>query len=196
MPKRSAIAPAKGWPRPHSRFCTASARPNTSRPQENSRLIGWMKKPSARARAKAEQRDRATTDDDHERRAPARERGGRTKVACSGRHLHSPFSVREPRRCRPRCLLRGVNAPAWKSQRTSGGSFRNAALQIRECQACRFNFRALWRRLRSRVIFRFARFEDKYVPQDMLDPSHAAGWFGIAQPNGICRPIAAGFLRP
>src|SRR5215207_9489748 len=45
MPKRSAMAPAIGWPRPHNRFCSASARPKTSRPQVNSRLIGWMKKP-------------------------------------------------------------------------------------------------------------------------------------------------------
>src|SRR6185503_5448751 len=45
MPKRSAMAPAIGWPRPHSRFCSASARPNTSRPQAKSRLIGWTKKP-------------------------------------------------------------------------------------------------------------------------------------------------------
>ena len=45
MPKRSAMAPAIGWPRPHNRFCSASARPKTSRPQANSRLIGWMKKP-------------------------------------------------------------------------------------------------------------------------------------------------------
>ncbi len=44
-PKRSAMAPAIGWPSPHSRFCSASARPKTSRPQANSRLIGWMKKP-------------------------------------------------------------------------------------------------------------------------------------------------------
>src|SRR6185436_15077101 len=39
------MAPAIGWPRPHSRFCSASARPKTSRPQVNSRLIGWTKKP-------------------------------------------------------------------------------------------------------------------------------------------------------
>jgi hypothetical protein len=45
MPKRSAMAPAIGWPRPHNRFCSASARPNTSRPQAKSRLIGWTKKP-------------------------------------------------------------------------------------------------------------------------------------------------------
>src|ERR1700693_3347465 len=45
MPNRSAIAPASGWPSPHNRFCTASARPNTSRPHEKSRPIGWMKKP-------------------------------------------------------------------------------------------------------------------------------------------------------
>src|ERR1700683_3215237 len=45
LPKRSAIAPANGCPIPHSRFWIASARPNTSRPQENSRLIGCMKKP-------------------------------------------------------------------------------------------------------------------------------------------------------
>src|SRR5262245_35710919 len=46
MPKRSAIAPAIGWPSPQSRFCSATASPNTSRPQPNSRLIGWTKKPS------------------------------------------------------------------------------------------------------------------------------------------------------
>jgi len=34
------IAPAIGWPNPHNRFCRASARPKTSRPQANSRLIG------------------------------------------------------------------------------------------------------------------------------------------------------------
>src|SRR4051812_33699893 len=45
MPKRSAMAPAIGWPRPHNRFCSASARPKTSRPQAKSRPIGWMKKP-------------------------------------------------------------------------------------------------------------------------------------------------------
>src|SRR3954465_3465483 len=39
------MAAAIGWPNPHNRFCSASARPNTSRPQVNSRLIGWMKKP-------------------------------------------------------------------------------------------------------------------------------------------------------
>src|SRR3977135_3755813 len=44
-PNRSAIAPAIGWPNPHNRFCTASARPKTSRPHENSQLIGWTKKP-------------------------------------------------------------------------------------------------------------------------------------------------------
>src|SRR6202020_2093476 len=45
VPKRSAIAPEIGCPRPHSRFWIASARPKTSRPQENSRLIGCKKKP-------------------------------------------------------------------------------------------------------------------------------------------------------
>jgi hypothetical protein len=44
-PKRSAIAPAIGWPNPHNKFCSASPRPKTSRPQANSRLIGWTKKP-------------------------------------------------------------------------------------------------------------------------------------------------------
>src|SRR6266705_5010050 len=44
-PNRSAIAPAIGWPNPHNRFCTASAKPKTSRPQENSRPIGCTKKP-------------------------------------------------------------------------------------------------------------------------------------------------------
>src|SRR6185295_6159264 len=39
------MAPAIGWPRPHNRFCSASAKPKTSRPQANSRLIGWTKKP-------------------------------------------------------------------------------------------------------------------------------------------------------
>src|SRR5207244_8259708 len=39
------MAPAIGWPRPQRRFCSASARPNTSRPQANSRLIGCTKKP-------------------------------------------------------------------------------------------------------------------------------------------------------
>ena len=32
-PKRSAIMPANGWPKPQSRFCSASANANTSRPQ-------------------------------------------------------------------------------------------------------------------------------------------------------------------
>ena len=45
VPKRSAIAPEIGWPNPHNRFWIANARPNTSRPQENSRLIGCRKKP-------------------------------------------------------------------------------------------------------------------------------------------------------
>ncbi len=44
-PKRSAIAPATGWPSPHNRFWTASARPKTSRPHENSWPIGCTKKP-------------------------------------------------------------------------------------------------------------------------------------------------------
>src|SRR5882757_1763223 len=45
-PKRSAIAPAKGWPIPHRRFCTARVNEKTSRPQPCSTLIGVRNKPS------------------------------------------------------------------------------------------------------------------------------------------------------
>ena len=45
-PKRSAMAPASGWPSPHNRFCTAIASPKTSRPHANSCPIGLMKKPT------------------------------------------------------------------------------------------------------------------------------------------------------
>jgi hypothetical protein len=33
VPKRSAMMPASGWPIPHNRFCNASAKAKTSRPQ-------------------------------------------------------------------------------------------------------------------------------------------------------------------
>src|ERR1700731_3458162 len=41
------MAPANGCAAPHSRFCTASASPNTSRPQPFSTDMGVRKKPSA-----------------------------------------------------------------------------------------------------------------------------------------------------
>ncbi len=44
-PQRSATAPAKGCATPHSRFCSASAKPKTPRPQSRSLLIGTMKMP-------------------------------------------------------------------------------------------------------------------------------------------------------
>ena len=47
MPKRSATAPANGWPMPHSRFCSAKASANTSRPQPFAADIGVRKKPKA-----------------------------------------------------------------------------------------------------------------------------------------------------
>src|SRR3954451_8776027 len=46
-PKRSATAPAKGWPTPHKRFCTAIARPKMSRPQPYSVTIGIWNRPAA-----------------------------------------------------------------------------------------------------------------------------------------------------
>jgi hypothetical protein len=46
VPKRSAIAPANGWPSPHSRFCKASASASTSRPQPLARDSGVRKRPS------------------------------------------------------------------------------------------------------------------------------------------------------
>src|SRR3954453_11231459 len=46
VPKRSAIAPEIGWPMPHNRFWIATASPNTSRPHENSLLIGCRKNPN------------------------------------------------------------------------------------------------------------------------------------------------------
>jgi hypothetical protein len=47
MPNRSAIAPANGWPIPHSRFCSAKASAKTSRPQPFAADIGVRKKPKA-----------------------------------------------------------------------------------------------------------------------------------------------------
>ena len=44
-PKRSAIMPASGWPTPQSRFCSASAKANTSRPQWLALDMGVRKKP-------------------------------------------------------------------------------------------------------------------------------------------------------
>src|SRR5262249_36182327 len=46
VPKRSAIAPAKGWPAPQMMFWMAIARPNTSRSQPLACDIGVRKKPS------------------------------------------------------------------------------------------------------------------------------------------------------
>ena len=46
VPKRSAIAPANGWPMPQRMFWIASAKPNTSRPQPFICDIGVRKKPS------------------------------------------------------------------------------------------------------------------------------------------------------
>ena len=45
-PNRSAIAPANGWPSPHSRFWIASARPKTVAAPVLVDSIGCMKKPS------------------------------------------------------------------------------------------------------------------------------------------------------
>src|SRR5262245_37335438 len=44
-PKRSASMPVSGCVRPHSRFCAATAKPNTSRPQPLSMLIGCRNSP-------------------------------------------------------------------------------------------------------------------------------------------------------
>ncbi|MGH6784272.1 MAG: hypothetical protein ACREBP_06550, partial [Sphingomicrobium sp.] len=46
VPKRSAMAPANGWPIPQRMFCIANANPNTSRPQSLACDIGVRKKPS------------------------------------------------------------------------------------------------------------------------------------------------------
>src|SRR6185312_5637988 len=89
-----------------------------------------------------EQRDRATTDDDDERRAPGCERGARTEVAGGGRHLHFHFLVRGTAEGRPR-MLRGVNAAAWKFQ---PGSLRNRLPQCsvanQECRPVELIFAA------------------------------------------------------
>src|ERR1700674_185258 len=45
VPKRSATAPANGWPTPHNRFCTAKARANTSRPQLFAADMGVRNRP-------------------------------------------------------------------------------------------------------------------------------------------------------
>src|SRR5215207_7869910 len=45
VPKRSAIAPANGWPKPQSRFCSAIENAKTSRPQLLSSETGVMKNP-------------------------------------------------------------------------------------------------------------------------------------------------------
>ena len=47
MPKRSATAPANGCAMPQSRFCSAKASANTSRPQPFAADIGVRKKPKA-----------------------------------------------------------------------------------------------------------------------------------------------------
>src|SRR4051812_6222003 len=47
MPKRSAMAPANGWPMPQSRFCSAKARAKTSRPQPFADVIGVRNSPKA-----------------------------------------------------------------------------------------------------------------------------------------------------
>src|SRR5262249_53135867 len=52
-PSRSAIAPANGNAAPQSRFCTASAIANTSRPQPFAWDSGVRKKPSAERGPKA-----------------------------------------------------------------------------------------------------------------------------------------------
>src|SRR5947207_8919414 len=44
-PKRSAMAPANGIARPHTRFCSAIAKENVSRPQPRSSDIGTRKRP-------------------------------------------------------------------------------------------------------------------------------------------------------
>src|SRR5258708_14964685 len=44
--KRSAMAPAKGWPTPHKGFWIAKASANTSRPQPWALDIGVRKKPN------------------------------------------------------------------------------------------------------------------------------------------------------
>ena len=44
-PNRSAIAPAKGWPTPQSRFWIAMAKPKVSRPQPYSVIIGSWNRP-------------------------------------------------------------------------------------------------------------------------------------------------------
>ena len=97
-PKRSAMAPAIGWPSPHSRFCSASARPKTSRPQVNSAAHRLDEKAEARARPKTQQRDRASADDDHQRRPPCRNARGWTKVAGRYSHTNTPAGQSNPRR--------------------------------------------------------------------------------------------------
>ena len=44
-PKRSASIPVNGCVMPHSKFCIATAKPNTSRPQPLSMLIGCRNSP-------------------------------------------------------------------------------------------------------------------------------------------------------
>src|SRR6476660_4578634 len=88
---------AKGWPRPQSRFCTAMARENTSRPQPYSRLIGIWNSP---AEARGPKPIRAI-------RQPARTTiSGETRRAvtdmgspCVGRHDTAPQPSRETHLC-------------------------------------------------------------------------------------------------
>src|SRR5690606_5672848 len=44
-PRRSATIPASGWARPQARFCTASAKPNSSRLQPRAPVIGSSNRP-------------------------------------------------------------------------------------------------------------------------------------------------------
>ena len=63
--ERSAIAPANGWPTPHSKFCSAKASANTSRPQPLASRQRRQEEAERRARPEADQRDqRSRTDDD------------------------------------------------------------------------------------------------------------------------------------
>ena len=84
------MAPAIGWPSPHNRFCKRQREAEDVAAPGEFPAHRLDEKAEARARPKTQQRDRASADDDHQRRPPGAKPRGRTKVAGRYSHLFPP----------------------------------------------------------------------------------------------------------
>ena len=126
VPKRSAIAPANGWPTPHSRFWIASANENTSRPQPFAERQRREELAERRARPEGEHA-RSGSRTARSRRACARLRRRGRRRWSSGMARRSSESPRDARQHRAlgrtaqpdRLWLHPMHA--WHAARMAGG---------------------------------------------------------------------------